>query len=70
MTLSRAIQECPRSEYLGRIAFDMSNTKYPTECDNAALNENNPMLWNLIANLLGGQVTHAGRPIKVLQTEP
>ncbi len=70
MTLSRAIQECARSEYLGRIAFDMPNAKYPTKSDIAALNENNPMLWNLIANLLAGQVTHAGHLIKVLQTEP
>ncbi len=61
---------CARSEYLWRIAFDMPNAKYPTESDNAALNENNPMLWNLIVDLLGGQVTHASHPIKVLQSEP
>ncbi len=59
MTLSRAVQECARSQYLVGLAFGMPNPEYPTENDIAALTEANPMLWNLIADPLSGQVTYA-----------
>ncbi len=70
MTLSIVVQECACSQYLLRLAFDMPYKEQPTETDIAALNENNPMLWSLVADLQSGQVTYPSRQIKVLQTEP
>ncbi len=70
MTLSILVQECARSQYLLRLAFDMPYKEYPTETDISDVNENNPMLWNLVADLLSSQVIYAGRQIKVLQTGP